>query len=189
MIRRKNYFIKKGFQINFAIKFMLLLLLEAALIAWLFMHISSDTLTTGYIDSILTIKSTPKFFFLPFGLVISIVATGMAITGMVVFILLSHRIAGPLYRFEKDLEEIGEGDLTKRINLRRTDQLMELKEALNTVIDSMDKRVLRIKNGLAQIQGLLPKKDDPEVAAKLNRAIELLTREIEQFKVTSGSED
>ena len=115
MIRRTNYFIKKGFQFNFAAKFILLILLEAGLIAVLFMQVSGNTITTGYYDSILTIDRTPKFFLTPLLLIVLITAVGIGLSGMIVFILLSHRIAGPLYRFEKDLGDVSYGDLTKRI--------------------------------------------------------------------------
>lgn len=185
MIRRKNYFIKKRFQFNFISRFLLLILLEAVLIAGLFMYISNDTLTTGYFNSILTIERTPNFFFIPALLIMLIVAVGIGISGMFIFILLSHRIAGPLYRFEKDLEEIGLGNLTKRISIRRTDQLEELKNALNILIDSLDRKMGEMKNRLIELKELASKKDDPEITVKIQKTIRLLENEIEQFKVSS----
>ncbi len=189
MIRRTNYFIKKRFQLHFLYRFLVLLLAEALLIAGLFMYISSNTLTTGYFDSILTVERTPSFFFVPFLLIILIAAIGMGITGMVVFILLSHRIAGPLYRFEQDLEEISGGDLTKRINLRKTDQLTELQESLNMMLESFDQRIARIKARAAELKELASKKGDPETIAKIHETIESLSREIDRFKATSGPKE
>lgn len=185
MIRRANYFIKKGFQFNFAIKFMILILLEAGLIAWLFMQISGNTLTTGYTNSILTIESTPNFFLWPLLLIILITAIGIGIAGMVVFILLSHRIAGPLYRFEKDLGDVSYGDLTKRINLRKTDQLTEVKEALNSLIATFDERMARIKGALVELKSLTDG-GEPGNSAKIQVAVKKLKEEIDRFKVTSG---
>ncbi len=186
MIRRKNYFIKKRFQISFLYRFILLLLLESVLIGWLFMYISNNTLTTGYLNSILRIERTSNFFFIQILFIMLIVGLGITIAGMIIFILLSHRIAGPLYRFEADLKEIGSGDLTKRINLRKTDQLAELKEALNALVGSFDQRMRRIKNNLAMVKKMLAEKDSPENNVKIRKAIELLEDEIDQFKVTSG---
>lgn len=185
MIRRSNYFIKKGFQFNFALKFMLLILLEAALIAGLFTQISGNTLTTGYTDSVLTIERTPNFFLWPMLLVILITATGIGLAGMVIFILLSHRIAGPLYRFEKDLGDISYGDLTKRINLRKTDQLTEVKEALNSLINTFDERMGRIKSILTELKALTDK-DEPGSSARIQNTVKKLKEEIDRFKVTSG---
>jgi len=185
MQRRRNYFIKKKFQTDFSSRFILLLLLESFLIGGLFMHISGDTITTGYLDSVLRVEKTSSFFFIPFLLITLIVVVGIAIAGMAVFTLLSHRIAGPLYRFEKVLKQIGGGDLTASINLRKTDQLIEFKEALNTFIDSLDKRMGSIKNGLIEVQELLTKTDDPEVISKLNKTINVIKDELSHFKVTS----
>ncbi|MCX5679892.1 MAG: hypothetical protein NTZ95_04470 [Candidatus Omnitrophica bacterium] len=185
MIRRTNYFIKKGFQFNFALKFMLLIILEAALIAGLFMYMSGNTLTTGYNNSILTIERTSNFFLWPLLIIILITAIGIGLAGMLVFILLSHRIAGPLYRFEKDLGDIGYGDLTKRIHLRKTDQLTEVKEALNSLVSTFDERMSRIKAALTELKTFTDK-GEPGNSAKIQNVVKKLKEEIDRFKVTSG---
>ncbi len=187
MLRRKNYFIKKKFQIHFLSGFVVLLLVESLLIAGLFMYVSANTLTTGYFHSQLTIERTSNFFFISFLLITLIVVIGIGLIGILVFILLSHRIAGPLYRFEKVLKEMGLGDLAMRVDLRRTDQLVELKEALNTLLESLDERMGRIKGYVVEVQNLLAKKDNPEAASQLNALIALLKKEIDHFRVTPGS--
>lgn len=185
IFRRRNYFIKKKFQISFVYPFVALLLSEAALIAWLFMYISSDTLTAGYLASSLSVERTSNFFFTPFLLIICIVGIGITIAAMVIFVLISHRIAGPLYRFEKIINEITGGDLTKRVSLRKTDQLTELKEALNILMESFDQRLGRVKSNLSELKDLLSR-NDPANSEKIYKAIELLKKEIDHFKVTSG---
>jgi methyl-accepting chemotaxis protein len=164
----------------------MLLALESLLIAGLFIYVSSDTITTGYSGSTLTVESTPDFFFVQMLFIIAIVVIGMAMAGMVVFILLSHRIAGPLYRFEKILGQIERGDLTTRVNLRKTDQLIELKDALNMFIGSLDKRMSGIKKNLEEARRLIDKKEDPAAMDKLKKTLELVKEEIGHFKVTSN---
>lgn len=46
-------------------------------------------------------------------------------------IFLSHRIAGPAYRIEKTLREIGKGNFDIRITLRKNDELKEVADAVN----------------------------------------------------------
>jgi methyl-accepting chemotaxis protein len=186
MLRRKNYLIKKRFQFNFLSGFVLLLVLESVFIAGLFMYVSHNTLTTGYFRSTLTIEQTPRFFLISFLLITLIVVLGMGLAGMVIFIVLSHRIAGPLYRVEKVLKEIGLGDFTTRVNLRRTDQLTELKEALNSLLEALDARMGRVKKCVEETQELLAKKNDPEMISELSSALARLRKEIDHFKVTSG---
>ena len=185
MIQRKNYFIKKDYQFSFSVKFIALLALEAVLIAVFFMCVSRDTLTTGYTDSILRIENTSRFFFVPMTLIILIAAVGIGIAGMVVFIMLSHRIAGPLYRFEKTLESISSGDLTGRISLRKADQLKDLKVSLNDLVASLDNRMTKTQKLLSELTALLAVKDEPGVAAKIARQVDLLNEEIGRFKVSS----
>ncbi|MBN2121393.1 MAG: methyl-accepting chemotaxis protein [Candidatus Omnitrophica bacterium] len=185
MGKRKNYLINKRFQINFIFKFIVLIVLESALILGLFMYVSKNTLTTGYAGSILKIERTQNFFFVPFIFITLIVVVGVAIVALVVFTLLSHRIAGPLYRFEKVLKQMEEGDFTGSINLRKTDQLVEFREALNNFMNSLDKRMGSIKDGLKDVESLLSKGDDPQVISELNKSLSLIKKEINHFKVTS----
>src|SRR3989338_6431085 len=101
MERRKNFLIKKRFQFSFMVPFVFLLISESILIISLFLYLTQDTITTGYIDSVLRIEQTNNFFLLPFLLMTLIVVLGVALAGMLIFIILSHRLAGPIYRFEQ----------------------------------------------------------------------------------------
>jgi len=52
--------------------------------------------------------------------------------------VISHRIAGPLHRMITDMKEVGEGNLAKRIRLRKNDYLKEEADILNGVIDNLE---------------------------------------------------
>lgn len=180
--RRKNYFIKKRFQMNFFYKFILLIILESILIVSLFMYISGNTLTTGYLNSALRIERTGDFFFVPLLLMTLIVVLGISLAGMAVFILLSHRIAGPLYRFQKALEQLRDGDLTTTVHLRSTDQLFELQNSLNSLIETLAKRLSVIKARLEETQELTHSKD-ADLVSKLNQKLNEIKDEINHFKI------
>src|SRR3989337_574121 len=125
--RRRNYFIKKKFQVNFTVKFLIIILIEAFLAAGLFLYMSKGTLTTGYLGSELRIARTYDFF-LPMLLLSNLIIVGIsAVIGIAVFIFLSHRIAGPLYRFENILDAIKKGDLTQRFKLPWHQTLLQIK--------------------------------------------------------------
>lgn len=159
---RKNYFIKKKFQTDFFIKFFAIIVAEAALALGLFLYMSKGTLTTGYSGYELKVARTTDFF-LPSLLtanIIILIVTGIA--GIVTMILVSHKIAGPLYRFEKVLEIIKHGDLSHRFSLRSSDELRELADGLNSFTETFDKKVSDIK---AEI------KDISEIAEKLENGI------------------
>ena len=143
--RRKNYFIKKSFQTKFSLRFVLLIALEALLITGLFFYISKGTLTTGYSGAELRIEKTSNFFYMSFIFIILITAIGIGMVGMLVFIFYSHRIAGPLFRFQRSLQDLSGGDLTGRIHLRRKDQLGDMAESVNHTAESLDRQIGRLK--------------------------------------------
>jgi len=57
-------------------------------------------------------------------------------------IYLTHKIAGPLYRFEKSMEAVGRGDLTHVVKTRKGDELKDLEEAFNEMIISLREKVI-----------------------------------------------
>lgn len=151
VFRRKNYFIKKKFQIDFSIKFLILIVVEAVLAIGLFIYLSKGTLTTSYLGSDLKIAKTSEFF-LPTLLLSNLVILGVTgIVGIVVMIYISHKIAGPLYRFEQTLADISNGNLTHRFNLRQDDQLIQLAESINKFTEAMDKRAGDMKYNAHEI--------------------------------------
>jgi len=62
---------------------------------------------------------------------------------VILFILTTHLIAGPLYRFEKSFEMLKEGDLTYRINLRKGDELKDLAEMFNDMMEDIHNKMKR----------------------------------------------
>lgn len=181
--RRKNYFIKKKFQASFFVKFFALLVIEALLIAGLFMYIAKGTLTTGYQGPEFVIEKTASFFFISFILISLIVGIAIGISGILVFVYVSHRIAGPLFRFEKSLEEVASGNLSHRIKLRKTDQLTELQESLNRLIERVDSDIQDIKQDVSRAQKII--KENPSNVEALKEAIENLKKKLEAFKTSA----
>jgi hypothetical protein len=54
--------------------------------------------------------------------------------------LYSHRIAGPVYRMQKDIEKALEGEKGVRVHLRKKDKLKDLAEKVNALIDAYEKK-------------------------------------------------
>lgn len=67
-----------------------------------------------------------------------LVYAGVLATGS---IFLSHRLAGPLFRLEKSLDAIAEGDLTYRMWLRPGDELTEFKDKFNKTAEAIQVRL------------------------------------------------
>jgi methyl-accepting chemotaxis protein len=56
-------------------------------------------------------------------------------------LLFSHFIAGPIYRFEKTLEAVRDGDLTIVVRLRARDEFKEMAELFNQALGSLRLRL------------------------------------------------
>jgi len=53
-------------------------------------------------------------------------------------LLISHRVAGPLYRMQKLAADVKEGDLTVRFKLRRDDELKEVAAAFDNMVRALE---------------------------------------------------
>ena len=60
-------------------------------------------------------------------------------------IFLTHKIAGPLYRFQKTFDEINKGDLKQRVYLRKDDHARDILPHLNAMLSSLDYSFAKIK--------------------------------------------
>lgn len=56
-------------------------------------------------------------------------------------LLMSHRIAGPLFRLESTAKAVGAGDLTTVVRLRDKDQLKKLADQVNALIEGLNFKV------------------------------------------------
>ena len=148
---RSHYFIKKNFQTKFILKFCLLLLAGVIVSTGLLFLFSQDTLTSSFQNSKLVIENTAMAI-LPTIIYTSLITLALlAIATIIITLFISHRIAGPMFRFEKELKEIGEGNLTKKVFLRKKDQAEELADSINAMTASLHGKVIHIRNRLEQI--------------------------------------
>jgi len=60
-------------------------------------------------------------------------------------ILISHSIAGPMYRFRKSAEAVRNGDLSVNFNVRKTDEMRETATSLEEMVESLRADVGKMK--------------------------------------------
>ncbi len=70
-------------------------------------------------------------------------------------IMVSHKIAGPLYRFRKVFDAVGAGDLAVRATLREGDFLGRDADSINAMIASLRARIRAIQDQHGEVPGLL----------------------------------
>ncbi len=149
--KRKNYFIKRGFQSKFILKFCLIILIGMIFSTGLLFLFSQGTLISSFQQSRLVIKNT-SLAILPAVIYTNLITLGLiTLATIVVTLFVSHKIAGPLFRFEKELKDIEKGDLTKSIKLRKKDQTTDLADSLNKMTASLHGKVLEIRTGVEHL--------------------------------------
>jgi len=109
-------------------------------------------------------------------LLIPVVLSGSFVSligGALVAIFLPQKLAGPLFRVEKDFAAIKNGDLTARVRLRNNDSLLSFADRLNTSINHLDQQMGDIQQ-LSETLKRQCETNDPEAsntAAQLNQLL------------------
>ncbi|MBN1353600.1 MAG: HAMP domain-containing protein [Candidatus Omnitrophica bacterium] len=150
--KRKNYFIKKKFQRDFIIKFCSLVILGSAISGSIIYLMSMSAVTTTFENLRLVIKSTADYILPAVLLSSAVVIILIGFAAIIVTLFTSHRIAGPLYRLEKDIDEIASGNLRKKVNLRKTDELKALAASLNGMTGKLRSDIEGVKNIVSEIE-------------------------------------
>lgn len=72
------------------------------------------------------------------------------LSGILMAIFIPQKIAGPIYRIEEELRQLGDGDLTVQIRLRQGDILMDFADTVNNSVEQLRGRVKGVQDGLAK---------------------------------------
>ena len=193
--KRKNYFINRVFQSEFILKFCGLVVIGSTVFGIILYLFSKHTLTTSFENSRLVIKSTADYLFpgLLFGGLIVAIFTALAAS--VVVMLMTHRIAGPMYRFEKYINEIGSGRLYSDLKIRKKDQFQNMAGSLNKmtqdlklglvevneVSEKLDKLIGQLSDSSSR--EILLKEDIKRIVSELKKDKQNLSRALGYFKI------
>lgn len=194
--RRRIYFINKKFQTKFILRFCLFVIFTSAVMGSLVYILSTQTTTTSFENLRLIVKRTSDFI-LPTLILSSLIASILVGGACIVIILfVSHRIAGPLYRLEKTLNEIGKGNLSVDISLRKTDEIKALAASLNNMlrklrdpISSSQEKISELENDVSRIKDELQRKGIAEneiekILKPLHQKIQQIRHNLSYFKIT-----
>ncbi len=75
---------------------------------------------------------------------------------LIVSAVVSHRMAGPIFKFEKSCATVASGDLTHRVCLRKGDQLTDLQDQFNNMTDAVNETVKQLEAFKAEAVAAYP---------------------------------
>ena len=135
--------VETGFKLRFMLTFCIITITAVSIASLLFYFLTYRELSHDYGEAFFMLQSVKRAIFpLLFASIQSVaLLTVVSIAIAVISLFFSHKIAGPLYRFEKGMEAVGSGDLTCVVRLRAGDQILRLEKTMNTSINSMNQRV------------------------------------------------
>ena len=144
MFRRRRYLVKPGLQFRYA-AFMLLNVFIVAAIC----------IATTYYSSMSVLGAKLSNVYPQGRLVVTLRQINLIMISRILFlaplliligILSSHRIAGPTFRIERTLREIGKGNFDIHIRLRKHDEMVGIADAINDMVADLKKLQLAKNN-------------------------------------------
>jgi len=153
--KRKTYLIQRMLQAKFITIFVLLVIMSSAISGILFYRRTNIELGYNYGEAHSKIKNTGEILLpnLIMGNIIALIVIGCATIALTIFI--SHKIAGPLHRFEKNAEQIAKGDLTLITKLRQSDQIQGLADSFSKMTYELREKLLGIRKKSEELPGLI----------------------------------
>ncbi len=139
--KRRQYFIQKTFQTKIIIRFILILIFGSVITGMGLYFLAANELETRLYTAHMTITNTREILLPTIILTTVIVFILLSLITIYTVLYLSHKIAGPLYKFEKITEEIGKGNLTVDVTLRKKDELIHLQNAFERMLESLQYKI------------------------------------------------
>lgn len=175
---RRQYIVDPEFQFWFILAIIIIVLVEGVFVSWGISHLSS--IVSDWRQPQMVIN-----FFKSLILILFVLLGGNFLLG----IYLSHKIAGPLVRVRKVLEEVRRGSFCC-IQLRRNSMLKSFVKEFNETILMLDKLVHRdqkiidkVLEQLSQCEEMLKKKHAIKKSEEIQKQLSL----IRSFVVTINS--
>jgi len=94
--------------------------------------------------------------------------------------IINHRFCGPLVNFSHTFKKISQGDLTRKIFLRRYDFLKNEAAQVNDMIDSLSDHIMTLKKDHEQLLSKLNEVSGSEMErAEYQNALETIRKQAE----------
>jgi methyl-accepting chemotaxis protein len=138
--RRRKFVVNRAFQFKYAAIMFVLFALAAFMVWWEVYTTANDLIGQGLIHDPAALRMVHDITHVVFYK--TLIGLGLV---WFLSLLLSHYLAGPLYRFEACLKLLRDGDLTHRARLRTHDELKGLAGLYNECLDRLQARVSAIR--------------------------------------------
>ncbi len=168
--KRRNYLVNRSLQPRYMAMVAVLILIMSVLMGWIVystMWYTLSEMLEG--DPMLYVKFRAMNMAL-LGRFLTVILLGSALA-VLLMMFISHRIAGPLFRLERTIKEMGGGKIPVKVNLRKKDEFKQLAEVVNSVIRRMEEKAEKDRAVLTNVYRMLEEGAPPE---KIKSELEML---------------
>ncbi|MFQ5560687.1 MAG: hypothetical protein ACE5FU_08895 [Nitrospinota bacterium] len=145
-------FIEKKTKYGFALTFCLVLLFSSLAAAVVLYFMYSGKLTSGYSGAFLTLLEIKEFLTVSIVLTVLFQWVVVSVLTLLLTLFVSHKVAGPVYRFEQSLLKMKNGDRSENLyKIRAPDQVQPLSQALNEMSSAVAFKTGKIQNRTSEI--------------------------------------
>jgi len=150
VFRRRQYIIKKGLQFRYIGLVFGLALVASLVTGW-------TVFATGWYflgEKLASVYPQGRLIYVFRATNFALVRNLLLVSPLVFILalLFSHRIAGPVYRIEKTVDEIAKGNLGLKIRLREGDELVSLAYMINSMTERFNSTIVSDRNILIKIE-------------------------------------
>lgn len=132
--RRKRYFVKKRLQFKYLLFVLLAMIVPTLVCGGALYYLIWQTIAAEIaLPEVIAENLVPALYKVNIILFISLPLIFLVM--LLLSIVISHKIAGPVYRLERELKEISEGDYSRRIKFRSNDELQEIADGINKILE------------------------------------------------------
>lgn len=150
IFRRRKYIIQRGLQFRYIGLVFGLALIASIVTGW-------TVFATGWYflgEKLASVYPQGRLIYVLRATNIALIRNLLLVSPLIFILglLFSHRIAGPVYRITKTLEEIIKGNLGLKIKLREGDELVDLAYMINNLTDNVNKAMITDKDIVIKIE-------------------------------------
>lgn len=111
---------------------------------------------------------------------ISLALVVVLLISLIYQMIINHKFCGPLVNFSNTFKKISQGDLTRKIYLRRYDFLKNEAAQVNDMIDSLSDHIMTLKKDHDQLLSTLKKESGSEMErAEYQNCLETIRKQVD----------
>ena len=185
LFKRKRFFnfsIKKRLQLRMLLKIWSIIFITLLLTGIIFYFYSDINVGKSY--RLFHVKADNFLDFL-FPVLLAGFFSSLVL-GFFAAVFFPNAIAGPLYRIEKELIDIGKGNLKKKINIRKKDEIGDLAGSMNIMVEGLRLKLKKMGDIAGHIDELVAqasKENIDDIVKKIKAENASLQETINIFKL------